>query len=572
MTRPTCFASLLGAFLALTVLRCAAPSSSPPHSVEWDGFVADYIEAYLIANPTVAVRAGRHEFDGQLPDWSPEGLANEESRLREARDQALAFDETLLSEDQRFERRYLISRIEQGLFWRVEAERPQRNPRFYSGPLSPSVYLTRDYAPLADRMTAFTTYLQNVPRAVEQIQTNLRTPMSRPHIQIGVNVFGGLVRYFRDDVPTIFESVEDPEKQDAYREANESAVRSLQQFVEWLKAQEENATNDFALGAERFAAMLRQTEGVDVPLARLKEIGETDLDRNLSALKEACAKLSPGEPIEACAALVAARKPELGPVEGARNQLTDLKQFLIDKDIVTIPSDEEALVDEAPPYRRFNLAYIEIPGTYEEDLPSVYYIAPPDPSWSEEERGAYVPGVADLLFVSVHEVWPGHFLNSLHRALAPSEFARLSGSYAFGEGWAHYTEEMMLEAGLGEGDLEVQVGQLLNALFRNVRFLSAIGLHAEGMTVEESERMFREKAFTDPGNARQQAARGTYDPAYLNYTLGKLMIRKLRDDWTADRGGREAWRAFHDEFLSYGRPPIPLVREAMLGTAEGLLQ
>jgi len=141
--------------------------------------------------------------------------------------------------------------------------------------------------------------------------------------------------------------------------------------------------------------------------------------------------------------------------------------------------------------------------------------------------------------------------------------------YAFAEGWAHYVEEMTWEAGLGGDDPEIRVGQLLNALLRNVRYLSAIGLHAGRMTVEDSERMFREQAYQDPGNARQQAARGTFDPAYLNYTLGKLMIRKLRVDWTANRGGREAWREFHDRFLSYGGPPIPLLRRVMLGEDGG---
>jgi uncharacterized protein (DUF885 family) len=185
------------------------------------------------------------------------------------------------------------------------------------------------------------------------------------------------------------------------------------------------------------------------------------------------------------------------------------------------------------------------------------------------EQAAYIPGVADLMFTSVHEVWPGHFLNFLHSNRATSKFGQVFVGYAFAEGWAHYTEEMILEAGLGGGDLELEIGQLSNALLRNVRFLSAIGLHTKGMTVAESERMFREQAFQDPGNARQQAARGTYDPAYLNYTMGKLMIKKLREDWTRNRGERTAWKNFHDAFLSYGGPPIPLVRRAMLGKDSG---
>jgi uncharacterized protein (DUF885 family) len=195
----------------------------------------------------------------------------------------------------------------------------------------------------------------------------------------------------------------------------------------------------------------------------------------------------------------------------------------------------------------------------------VYYISPPDESWSEEVQRAYIPGEADLLFTSIHEVWPGHFLNFLHANRAEWIFGRVFVTYAFGEGWAHYTEEMMLEAGLRDASAETRIGQISNALLRDARFLSAIGLHTLGMSVEESERFFMEEAYQDEGTARQQAARGTYDPAYLNYTMGKLMIRRMREDWVSERGGREAWKEFHDTFLSFGGPPIPLVRARMLG-------
>jgi uncharacterized protein (DUF885 family) len=253
-------------------------------------------------------------------------------------------------------------------------------------------------------------------------------------------------------------------------------------------------------------------------------------------------------------------------VETAREQIQETKDFLIEQELVTIPGTEEARVAESPPYSRSNFAYINIPGPFENNQPSVYYISPPDPSWSEEVQQAYIQGESDLLFTSVHEVWPGHFLSFIHANRADWIFGRVFVTYAFGEGWAHYTEEMMVEAGLRDASPETRIGQLSNALLRNARYLSAIGLHTQGMTVEESEQFFMEEAYQDQGTARQQAARGTYDPGYLNYTMGKLMIRQLRDDWAAERGGREAWREFHDTFLSFGGPPIPLVRAKMLGT------
>jgi uncharacterized protein (DUF885 family) len=257
------------------------------------------------------------------------------------------------------------------------------------------------------------------------------------------------------------------------------------------------------------------------------------------------------------------------PVDGATKQLDELRSFVVAKKLVSIPGEERARVAEALPYERWNQAYIRIPGPFEKNLPSIYYISPPDPKWSKAEQEAYIPGKDDLLFISAHEVWPGHFLQFQYSNRSASSVGRLFGSYAFREGWAHYAEELMWEAGLGAGDPAVHVGQLSNALLRNVRLISAIGLHTGGMSVSESEAMFREKAFQDPGNARQQANRGTFDPGYGAYTLGKLMIRQLREDWTKSRGGREAWQAFHDQLLSYGSPPLPLIRKAMLGPESG---
>jgi uncharacterized protein (DUF885 family) len=266
---------------------------------------------------------------------------------------------------------------------------------------------------------------------------------------------------------------------------------------------------------------------------------------------------------------MANRKPPGGSVEAARQQLSETRAFVVEQDLVSIPGTEEALVAESPPYARSNFAYINIPGPFEKNQPSVYYISPPDPNWTEEIQQAYIPGESDLLFTSVHEVWPGHFLNFLHANRAEWEFGRVFVTYAFGEGWAHYTEEMMLEAGLRDASPETRIGQISNALLRDARFLSSIGMHTGSMTVEDSEKLFMEEAYQDEGTARQQAARGTYDPAYLNYTLGKLMIRQLREDWTKTRGGREAWREFHDTFLSFGGPPIPLVRAQMMSPDGG---
>jgi hypothetical protein len=549
------------------VVGCQQPTrtgADASASMRWDAFVGAFLDATFAANPPWGVWAGRHEFDGRLPDWSAAGLAAERTRLRDARNRAQGFAAGSLDAPRRFEREHVLAVIDRDLFWLESMQWAWRSPDYYSGWLDPNVYVSRPYAPLAQRMRAYIEYAKAVPAAAAQIRANLRTPLPRTYVGLGHIVFGGLAHFYENDVPGVFAPVGDAPLQTEFRAANAGAIRAMKELDGWFTQQEGSATEDFALGAEKFAQMLRDTEQVDIPLARLKEIGERDMERNLAALRGACARLAPGQTLEACVARVKADNPARGPVEEARKQLVALRAFVDKNGIVTIPGPELATVAESPPYQRWNAAYIDIPGPYEKNLPSTYYIAPPDPKWTPAEQDAYISGKDDLLFISVHEVWPGHFLQYLHSNRAPSRVGQVFLGYAFTEGWAHYSEEMMWEAGLGDGDPATHVGQLLNALLRNARFLSAIGLHTGGMTVAQSEAMFHDKALQDVGNSRQQAARGTFDPGYGNYTLGKLMIRKLRDDWTASRGGRRSWQAFHDEFLGHGAPPIPMVRRLML--------
>jgi hypothetical protein len=536
---------------------------------DWNAFSAQFLEWYFAAHPNIAVWAGRHEYDGRLPDWSAAGFKGLIDRLHTEREVAERFRVDGLGPAQRFEREMMLAKIDGELFWLESAQWPFRSPAFYGWALDPAVYVSREYAPLGARMRAYIDYANGIPAASDEIRHNLRTPLPRSYVQIGHIVFGGLARFYEQEVPAIFRAVDDPRMREDFRAANDGAIRAMRALDEWLTAQEPNATEDFALGGQKFEEMLRATERVDVPLERLKQIGEADLDRNLKALHATCMAMDPRQTDKVCVAKVLADKPSDSPVDLARRQLDELRTFVIAHSLVSIPGPEQATTKESPPYMRWNAAYIDIPGPYERNLPSTYYIAPPDPNWTKAEQASYIPAKADLLFISAHEVWPGHFLQFLHSNRTPSKLGQVFISYAFAEGWAHYSEEMMWEAGLGNGDPETHVGQLVNALLRDVRYLSAIGLHTAGMTVAESEAMFREKAFQDAGNARQQAARGTFDPAYGNYTLGKLMIRKLREEWTANHGGRSSWKAFHDELLDHGAPPIPLVRRAMLGEEAG---
>ncbi len=562
-------------------LGLAACNQSPPPSgarkgpslasQQWEKVTAGFIQSYLNARPFFAAQAGRHEFDGQLPDLSNHGIRREIARLHDQRDQVAAVDPKTLEPRERFDREYLLAVVDGDLFWMEKAKFPFSNPSWYLDQIDPDMYLNRNYAPLPVRMKAYIKYARGIPKMVNDIKANLQSPLPRTYVELGIAQFGGLADFYSKDVKATFASVSDPDLQKQLGEADTAAAQAMDALKRTLEEARKQANDKFALGPDLYAQMVLKTEGVGVPIDQIEAAGRADLDRNTSALKTECGTYAPKATLAQCVAQMSSHKPKEGAVEAARSQLAMLKDFIVKNNVVSIPSTDEAMVAS-------NAAFIQVPGPYDHGVASVYNIAPPDSKWSKAEQAAYIPSEATLLFTSVHEVWPGHFLQFLHSNGNPSKLEALWVGYGFAEGWAHYCEEMMYEKGLGKGDPEKHIGQITEALLRDVRLLSSIGLHTHGMTVAQSEKMFREQAFQDPGNARQQAARGTYDPAYLSYTLGKLMIRKLRTDWVAKAHTASAaapadeqalWHDFHDKFLSFGGPPIPLLRKEMMGDQEG---
>jgi hypothetical protein len=569
---------------AVCLLALTACDQGPPPkpvkqvseaSRQWAKITGGFIEDYFRAVPSFGAGSGRHEFDGQLPDWSAHGLKRQIAWLHDERKQIEAVDPKPLESREQLDRQYMLAVIDRDLFWIEKAQMPLKSPAWYLDSIDPDMYLSRNYAPLETRLKAYIRYARAIPKMAKDIQDNLKSPLPKSYVDRGIDEFGGLADFYSKDVGPVFASVDNPELQKQLADANKDAASAMSTLKAYLVNEKKGANDKFALGPDLFAQMVKDTERVDIPVAQIEAAGQADLERNTAALKAECDTFAPKASIAQCIARMEADKPKAGPVEEARAMLPSLKEFIVKNNVVSIPTNDEAQVAEAPPYNRSNAAYINVPGPYDKGVASVYNIAPPDPKWSKAEQAAYIPGEGVLLFTTVHEVWPGHFLQFLHSNSNPSKFEGAFVGYAFAEGWAHYSEEMMYEMGLGKGDSEKHIGQLSDALLRNVRLLSAIGMHTKGMSVAESEKMFREKAFQDPGNARQQAARGTFDPAYLNYTLGKLMIRKLRADWLTKQGAKPddqaRWHEFHDKFLSYGGPPIPLIRKDMMGEEGTLL-
>lgn len=545
-----------------------APAASESDAPSFEERVEAFFRAELHDAPQLAVDLGFHEMDGRLPDMSAEALGERVRRLRAD----LETFRTVDTEDsaQEYERQIVLNRVRSELFELEVLRAPYRNPMSYPSLPSLSEYISRDYAPEAQRSQAIVATCGGLPQLFKDARENLETPMPKTWIETALLQVRGLREFARTDIPNAFSELSAEQRQEL-ETALTTCDGALGAYETYLEAQLPTATDDFRLGPERFVQMLAETEDLEIDLTRLEALGRADLERNLETLNEVAADM--GLPVREAVETVMADKPAADRVlEVATAQAAEMRTFLDEARIVSVPSTDRAVVKESPPFMRWNSAFLSAAGPFEaKDLPSFYYISPPDPSWPEAVQRDYIPSQHDLLFVTIHEVWPGHFLHRLHGKASSSRIAKAFCTYAMAEGWAHYAEEMMLEQGVGSGDPKVHIGQLQNALLRNVRYLSAIGLHAKDMSLDESKQLFSTKGLQDEGNAQQQAVRGTFDPGYLNYTLGKLMIRKLHDDWKAQEGDDYSLQRFHDTFLSHQCAPIPVIREMMLGTRDGVL-
>ncbi len=531
--------------------------------------------AYFVANhlyrtsPADAVSLGLHKYDGELPDRTPAALEDVQRQLEHDRDVLLRFDTKAMTPLQHDERDVLVSELRNRLFKLVDLDAYRTNPMSYSGAINLDAYIIRDYAPAFTRAAAVIKLCAALPAYLAQARTNLALPMPRPWIDTALLQTRGLLEFADKDVRQTFDTITIPLANQAEIDpALDTCKAALTEHAAWLSVQQPHGTQNFRLGTAKFEKMLVETQGIALDLGRLQAIALADLRRNTAALDEAARAIDPSKTTAEVVALMANDRPAPADVLAlATAQSASLRQFLVDNKLASIPGTESAIVKESPPFQRWNSAFLDAPGVFEtQPLPSFYYISPPDPKWPAAEQASYLPPRADLLFTTIHEVYPGHYLQRLHLKANPSKILQAFCTYSTSEGWAHYTEEMMFDAGIGGQTPQLRIGMLKEALLRDVRFVATLGLHTGTLSVEDATQLFADKGFVDAGNARQQAVRGTFDPMYLAYTLGKLVIKNLVADWKKLHPGASLGE-FHDAFLSHGCAPLPVIRRAMLGPA-----
>ena len=560
------------------ILLAACASAPKPTSTavddlpqRFDEMTAAVIQHLYRIEPGDAVVVGLHDYDGKLPDRSPAGIAYAVAQLQRDRTTLEQLAPSTLSGGQREERDVLLQTLRERLFTFVDLDAYHTNPMIYANAINLDAYIIRDYAPIAQRATAIAAQCKALPGYLAQARTSLKTPIPRTWIDTALLQTRGFVDFVDHDIRDQLTKATPPLANLAeLTGALDGCKAALGEHADWLVKQQPQATAQFALGETKFLKMLAETQGVATDLAHLQAIVDADLQRNTAALEQAAHEIDPRRSIREVVAAAAEDRPAASQVlDIATGQAEMLRAFILEHHIISIPADDVAIVRESPAFQRWNIAFLNGPGPLEQTkLPSYYYLSPPDPTWPEAEQRAYIPPRNDLLFTTVHEVYPGHFIHALHMRKNPSRVMQSFWTYSTGEGWAHYAEEMMYDAGVGDHTPQARIGMLKEALLRDVRFVVALGEHTGKLTVEQATQLFQDKGFTDAGNARQQAVRGTFDPMYLSYTLGKLMIRKLHDDWQ-QLHPQASLGEFHDAFLAHACAPIPVTRAAMLGPDAG---
>lgn len=530
----------------------------------------DVIDRYKINNCYLCQFLGVRSTYGLLPDYRESVIKN---RIVELKSDIKKLEDLIGKEKkdlQRFEKKLVLLALRSELYNLVEIKPHKKFITVYAEPISNviTVYASRSYAPIDGRIRDIINHEKAIPGFLNTGLEVLDEQLSKPFIKMGIGFLSGINSFLKDELPDLINISTNLDLKKEWEGVNIDAMQSITNFITQLNEKYlPKSTEEFKLGEKQFLQLLEVTEGVKVTTAQLLKIAEKDLEKNYSAIQ----RLLKGK--DTIFEEMNNDYPDAkNLLEECQKIVNETKSYLKKSNLVTLPTNEDCQVVETPVFRRsFGIASMNLPGLAEpsEGKETYYYITPPEDTWNEEQKNNFMKNFArgSLHVTTIHEVFPGHFVQGLYyQNVVKSPIVRLfSFSQAIIEGWAHYGEELIVNHGYDKYDkTKIQVSQLLGALKRNVRFICAVKMHCMNMTVDEAKALFKEKAFLSEESAQMEAMRGTVDPLYLNYTLGKLFIKKLKADVKKEKGKDFDEKEFHDSILRLGAPPIPLLREFLL--------
>ncbi len=537
-----------------------------------EAFIADY----LAWRPQTGTYVGLHEYDGKVTDYSRASLDAELARLKDYRGRLAGLDTASLNGQDTYDYRLLRAAVDQEIFRFEDLGTYTTQPMTYAGVFDVNIYAQRDFAPLPDRMHSIIAILQKAPQVMAAARQNLRDTLAKPHVETAIQIARGSADFLGKDLAKALKGVQDDSLQAAFRTASAGAVKELRGYADFLEKEKlPKADEGYAIGGENYRKMLLYNEMLTTTPEAILAMGMKKMKEEQAQFAAAARVIDPRKsPAQVYASIQRDHPKAANLIPDTRKNLESIRQYLVDHQIITIPSEVRVRVEETPPFARAtSTASMDTPGPFEKKATQAfYYVTPVEPTWSakQQEEWLSVFNYYTTDIISIHEAYPGHYVQFLKLNASPANrIGKLFGSYAFIEGWAHYTEQMMLEEGFGNGKDSVtlakyKMAQLAESLLRLCRLAVSIQMHTQGMKLPAATRFFQDNCYYEYKPAYQEAMRGTYDPGYLSYTLGKLQILDLREAYKKQEGNNYSLKKFHDTLLNHGMPPIQLIREIML--------
>jgi uncharacterized protein (DUF885 family) len=564
-------------FLFLFAVLSLAPCRAADSDSAFQSFADQYIKEYLAWRPAKAVDLGLHEYDGKVTDFSRASINAERSRLNKSIQALEKIDPVTLSPRNAYDYAILKAAIQKELFAFDDQVFYLLNPMTYAGAVSVNSFIQRDYAPLEQRVKAIIVVENSAPKLFEDARTNLSQSLPRPFVATAITVATGAADFLGKDLVAAVKDVANAELKKEFEASNQKAIAALQSYADWLKTERLPKADPlrFLLGSTKYQRMITNGELIKLTPDEILAIGLGELRKEQARFATAAKEIDPDKTPQAVFQQIKQEHPTPdGLIPDARKHLDTIYQFLIDHKIVTLPSDVRVTVAETPQFRRTeSFAMMETPGPFEKATKAFYYLTPVERDWSEQQQNEWLTQFNPYTLddTSIHEAYPGHYVQFLHlNASKATQVEKIFNSYAYVEGWAHYCEQMMIsEEGYGAGNDPVaaakyRLAQSGQALLRLCRLCVSIEMHCHAKSIAWGTQFFQTNCYYDHKPAEFEATRGTFDPGYLNYSLGKLQILKLREDYQKQEGAAFSLKKFHDEILDHGMPPIRLLRGLLL--------
>jgi uncharacterized protein (DUF885 family) len=559
---------------------CGQPQNTPAVTGGSDSAFAQFSEAFLKSyldwRPQSAVSLGYHQYDRQVTDYSKASIAAELQRLKDYRAKLGTLDTASLSAHTFIDYRILRSAIDNELFNFEEEQEFTKNPMSYAQAVDINNYIKRDFAPLEERVGDIIAVERQLPTLYANAKANLADSLAKPFIDMAIDIAKGNAGFLSGDLLTALAGVKNDTLMTTFRSANQAALGAINDFVHWLQTEKlPKAHLHYALGEEAYRRFLYNNEMISLSPEQILAIGLAELKREQGVFTAAAHTINPKKPaVEVYHDMEKEHPSADSLIPESRKHVESIRQYLIDHQICTLPSPVRIQVKETPLYaRETSTASCDVPGPFEtKATEAYYYITPVDKKWTAQQKEDWLASfnyyTTDV--VTIHEAYPGHYTQFLHlNASSASRIEKIFSSYAYVEGWAHYTEKMMLDQGYGnDGDsvkaAKYRLAQSGDALLRICRLCVSIKTHCQGMSVDEATKFFMDNWYQGDKPSRLEALRGTYDPSYLFYTVGKLEILKLRADYQQQEGAGYSLKTFNDAMMDNGMPPIRLMREVLL--------